>query len=570
MGTEGLGPQPGQTFNFNLSKEAAEASYAKELKEGYAADIGRGDVKSRAMDIGGVYVASVGNHFGWVGDAVTAFINWKEDRPVFVKTKTPDGKNLYINTNSLSKRLGIPKNEIINATMGKTTHTKEKSEAILNLINQYATIHREREQQITEKFHEIQKEYQAHNRTPDESLLRKAIGITLISGFETGHQQQAAYRLSDHSLLHLSKQAEENFPLMTHMTQEYIGGGSFGKVEGAKILSTGENAAIKTGLDKEEIQQQKLDHDFNIVFGYTKEPENYKMGAYDENELAKKVSKASKEAENEIHIVKKIFDFCEEKGMEIKGIQQKFIQKIDFTIEGKTYKGHAGKRYKADLAKNINNSKKPLTSPEIIKCGYELISGISIQSQAGIVNGDIKPENCLVDESPDGSKSFVISDYGGAFDVNETPELPHTTTPGFFNPADREAFKSLAKKITEQEIKCSVLQKQYEEESLTSDKKDSIQTTLESEKKELERIQQQRRELLLKFDVYAIGRSLMVAFDQSDTTQISVEQYARLEALLLKMYSPPKKDPPSDGANWETRISAEDALTEYKSIFNIK
>jgi len=194
-----------------------------------------------------VYVEVISNNFfGFIKSFFLSKMNRK-----FVKY-TYKNNIIYINVNSLSKRLGIDKKEIYD-------HAKNE-ESLASLIQKKYQEYVAIEQKVDTFFKEIIKhgyvEVGDKIKTTDgkylsKKMLYKIIGVAAVCF--TGEKNEIIYPLKNKDILLLKKQGNKKWPLLILLTPHILGKGTFGKVQVVYELCKGRVSIAKIAYKKNSI-----------------------------------------------------------------------------------------------------------------------------------------------------------------------------------------------------------------------------------------------------------------------------------------------------------------------------
>lgn len=380
-----------------IKKTSASESYAKLAGENV--ELNSGSKKTRlqfsspsSTSAADVYVEAVGK--GFVG-TIRSFLLSKMDRK-FVKSNYGD-KKIYININSLSKRIGITKELIYSNAKSKVkfnsmieTHHKKYLDTEIKAESFFIQI-------INEKYIKDGDEIKTIDEKPiSKTELKKMIGIAAFSGFHLKKENDKGYLLKDGRILLLKKQDDSEWPLITLFTNKVLGAGSFGSVRVVNELSRG------------RISVAKIAHNADV----------------------------KKDTENENKILNKIVTHI--------GIQQKPYDLFDFKLNNISFSGYIAPKYDC----NLQNIISKLSNKEKIECARQLLEGLVELEKQQIVHGDIKKDNCLFRRKSDGSIECVISDFGGSQNLLENTKRPKYGAPFFRCRKDDIAYSSLLRKYS--------------------------------------------------------------------------------------------------------------------------
>lgn len=449
-----------------LSAETAPLTYGKSRDR--PVEIKAGETKMRARAIAGVY-AETGHDWN-LAQKKLALLSKK-----FIKVEIGD-EPLYLNVNSLSKRLGIPIKKI-------TSKVNANNAEILQLLTEYYERYQFVENRINTIFAQSQQHYAtAQKNIEDPEFLKRVIGISVIADLEAPESKhtQAFCKLLNGTFIHLSKQNEGEFPLVTQLTGEDIDEGGYAKVTEAKILLTGEDAVVKVGHSPKQLQ--KIHH-------YTKK----------EAKAAAKLAQHS--TKNELTILNKIHERCQDERRPVGNIQDRGVD-FAFPLDGMTQSTYISSRYDRNLKSIVNSSVTTFPKDHAIDCGRQLLQGLETLAAVNIAHGDIKPANILV-RSQNGKTEYALADFGGAVDLENSTAWPTMHTPDFEWFADKLTYEDLKASNSNGEMK----------------------------------------KLLLKHDVYAMGICLKMVF-AGCKKNLTPGQQGKLDALINSMCNPNWKNRP--------------------------
>lgn len=395
--------------SINIEKTKAASTYGK--WSGGPIEVCSGSKKTRLnfspgqngyitdKTVTSVYVEKIGNGFF---DYIKSLFLSIMDRK-FVKC-TYNKETIYINVNSLSKRIGIAPEKI---------HSSAKSEnnlssLIENSHQSYLSTQKKVDahfrkiiqEKYTEEDHEIKT---VDGKSLSKSSLYKMIGIAAFSGFsEKDNVEEVGYPLEKGRVLHLKKREDGEWPLLTLFTERVLGQGSFGSVQVVEELSMG------------RISVAKIAHN----------------------------SSAEKDAKNEFTVLGTVFNKNDPVG-----IQQKPYALFNFNVEkrrwhyeGRTsYRGYVAPKYDSDLRRAMSG----LKSEEKIECARQLLKGLVELEKQQICHGDIKEANCLFRRDINDSIECVIADFGGASSVQGRVKAPKYGTISYRSKSDDYSYSSL-------------------------------------------------------------------------------------------------------------------------------
>ncbi len=274
--------------------------------------------------VASVYVEKIEK--GFCGKIKCFFLSMMNRK--FVKC-THNKKTIFINVNSLSKRLGISPKEI---------RSNAKSENLFSFIEKSHKSFLSTQKKVDDQFKKIiQEKYQENGSNRIKRELYKATGIAAFTGFKRKEGiKEIGYSLKNGNILHLKKQKGSKWPLLTLFNKNVLGRGSFGSVRVVKELSEG------------RVSVAKIAHNF----------------------------KAEKDTQNENDILGTLY-----KDRRPIGIQKKPYSLFDFKIENRNpshssayippkYVGYIAPKYDSDLKRVIPYLKPKMFSTNLIKLNY--------------------------------------------------------------------------------------------------------------------------------------------------------------------------------------------------------
>lgn len=319
--------------------------------------------------------------------------------PLTLKDKGGNTHKIFVNVSSLSKRLGIAKNEIAKAAQAGNL------EELIKTKQQEIWQHEER---VVAQYHAIMSQYEAP--PPQESSDIHQAGM-IKRGFkeETGISPTTLYKviglglaikktqflIVDKQKLAVIKNGDKVEFL--HFTRKVLGKGGFGRVE-----------LIHNFATKEKIVS-KIAHQYKLPW--------LRTATY------YRVKGLNKEAQNNLKNEYTILTFLHAEGPQI-GIQKAPYGVFDIVgEEGVSQVGYLAPLYDNTLEKW---PLKKMSTTDRFMCAWQLMQGLKTCKRKHVVLGDIKPENCLLkahtepDEVP---YECVLSDFGGARQIDPTTVL---------------------------------------------------------------------------------------------------------------------------------------------------
>ncbi len=454
-------------MDINIAISTAAASYAK-MTEGEG-KIFEGQKKTRLQfkahqilpkgsvcpwDVGAndtselhVYVEKIGE--GLYGCMKSLVLSTLKDK--FVKS-THEGKTIYININSLSKRIGIPRNQILqaakkgsDAAKKGSDAAKKGSDAVDTLITTFHEKTLATQQKVDLLFNMIiadknlcdngrSIQFSAHTKLPKHGLYTAINEIAFRKLEEVTRGTCKSYELDtgDKKItLDLTSQDGDKLPLIT--TSKKLGEGANGSVVLLEELSKNRSTAIKAVSVSEKTIHQHM--------------RIYKHLKLNRIELALKKS-AKHQIQNEIDLLGKIH-----KGKQgVIGIQDApYDDSKDEKLSSTSTLSYRAPAYDGDLTSLLEE--KRLSINEIFTFAEQLLEGLVKLQELRIAHGDIKPQNCLVRRTAE-AHECVIADFGGAVDLGDSNgvRLPISYSIGYSLDNDRNAFKALKHKDEAEEL----------------------------------------------------------------------------------------------------------------------
>ncbi|MDP1880820.1 MAG: hypothetical protein Q8K60_07760, partial [Parachlamydiaceae bacterium] len=284
-----------------------------------------------------VYIKIINKGFiGFIKSSLLS-MNYK-----FIKYKTDD-KIIFININSLSKRLGISKKNISKVK----SNQKQLDLLIKNHHEKYIETEKKIEREIDTECEKALKNYQQNNTKLSNSngshlsinTLRKAISNAVISKFDV-RQKEIVIRSKKGKIIHIKKQENNETPLITLFTKKLLGQGAYGRVEVTQDLLSGKTTVAKIALDP-----------------FSK-----------------------KDARNEYEILKKL------ENEDQTGLQKRPYLIFDFDFNYDNYYGYLAPKYDNSLQSVMDSD---LSSNEKLECARQILKGLVTLKKQQICHGDI-------------------------------------------------------------------------------------------------------------------------------------------------------------------------------------
>lgn len=384
--------------DFIIKKTAVSKTYCK--LSNVNADLNAGSKKTRLQfslksniytkNTADVYIEVIGDNFF---DSVKSFFLSKMDRK-FVKIS--HGNNIiYINVNSLSKRIGINKEEIYSSS--------KDQKALILLIKKKKEEYHEIEKKADDFFNYIIKDKYIEKvneittgdgKSISKKSLRKMIGIAAFCFKEENNE--VAYSLKNGNVLLLKKQDASKWPLMILFTQQILGDGISGRVQVVHELSMG------------RVSVAKIAHSLS----------------------------SEEDIKNENEILNLINN-----NKSTSGIQKQPYFLFNFRLKNEKYCGYIAPKYDC----NLTSVKQKLTKNEKTECARQLLKGLSKLEKKKICHGDIKSDNCLFKKNINDSIECVIADFGGANSMLKSVKWPKYSTDAYECSNDYLEYLSLCR-----------------------------------------------------------------------------------------------------------------------------
>lgn len=335
--------------------------------------------------VSSVYVEKVGSGL-W--GLIKGFILSLMDRK-FVKC-TRNDKTIYINVNSLAKRLGISRQEI------RSKESEEELDALIDdshtsMLETQAKVDAQFQKMVSKQYVQDDVQLKTKNGDPiDSSDLHTALGLAAFWEFEA---DEIGLSLQNGKILHLQDNGGE-WPAMTLFTERVIGKGGYGRVEVVQELSEGRVSVAKIAKGERGIE----------------------------------------DAENEYHILGKVSGT---------GIQERPYGLFRFEVKNlkntPIFQGYFASRYQNNLSAVLPK----LKSQEKEDVMRQLLEGLVELEKHDICHGDIKMSNCLFKKTDAGKVVAVIGDFGGSTQSDRGVKYPRSGTKSYMCEADKAAYKQL-------------------------------------------------------------------------------------------------------------------------------
>lgn len=287
---------------------------------------------------------------------------------------------IYININSLSKRLGIEKEAILECR----NNQDDLEDLIESALNRYQKIQNRvdnlykkvvSEHYICDEYRLITKDGQFVERAKLHHYIGLAFFMGLINSQRTPNK---ILQLGTNHSLHVDYLPEYEDPILTLFTNTTLGSGEFGRVSIVKELTLGRFSAAKLTKDSNDdlyLNELKILKEIN--------PENKLIGIQ-------------------------------------KTPYRKFKYTTNFLFHKQYYTGYIAPLYDTNLYLAIDR----LNHDEILSCIRQLLRGLYELHKKQICHGDIKMENILIKRSTDEPIECVLADFGGAGEINERHTQP--------------------------------------------------------------------------------------------------------------------------------------------------
>lgn len=319
--------------------------------------------------------------------------------PITLADKDGHNHKIFVNVSSLSKRLGVSKEEIARAAQAG------KLEELIKAKQQVIWQHEER---VVAQYHAIMSQYEAP--PPQESPDIHQAGMKKGEfKQETGISPTTLYKviglglaITKTQFLIVDKQkllATKNGDAVEffHFTRKVLGRGGYGRVELIYDLAKKEKIVSKIA------HQYKLPPEVTSTYNTRRE--------------------FNKEAKQNLKNEHEILTFLHAEGAQI-GIQRAPYQVFEAIGE----KGIAEIGYLAPLYDNTleNWPLDKMSTTERFMCAWQLMQGLKTCKNKKVVLGDIKPPNCLLKAHTNPNEvpyECVLSDFGGARRIDPTTIL---------------------------------------------------------------------------------------------------------------------------------------------------